>query len=127
VEESKKKKGPNLEDLSVLQEFKYVFQEILRLPPKREIYFSIDLVLGVAPVSKTPYQMSTPELKELQMQLEELLKKWYIRPSVSPWGALVIFIKKKDGTLSLCIDFQQLNKSTVKNKYPLPIIDDLFD
>jgi hypothetical protein len=71
--------------------------------------------------------MSTPELKELQMQLEELLKKGYIRPSVSPWGAPILFVKKKDGTLRLCIDFRQLNKSTVKKKYPLPRIDDLFD
>jgi hypothetical protein len=82
---------------------------------------------GVSPVSKTPYKMSTPEMKELQMQLEELLKKGYIYPSVSPWGALVIFVKKKDGTLRLCIDFRQLNKVTIKNKYPFPRIDDLFD
>jgi hypothetical protein len=82
---------------------------------------------GETLVSKTPYRMSTPELKELQMQLEELLKKGYIRPSVSPWGAPVLFVKKKDGTLRLCIDFRQLNKVTVKNKYPLPRIDDLFD
>jgi hypothetical protein len=71
--------------------------------------------------------MSTPELKELQMQLEELLKKGYICPSVSPWGAPVLFVKKKDGMLRLCIDFRKLNKVTVKNKYPLPRIDDLFD
>jgi hypothetical protein len=82
---------------------------------------------GAAPVSKDPYRMSTPELKELQLQLEEILKKGYIRPSVSPWGALVLFVKKKDGTLRLCIDFRQLNKVTVKNKYPMPRIDDLFD
>jgi hypothetical protein len=78
-------------------------------------------------VSKNPYRMSTPELKELQMQLEELLMKGYIHPSVSPWGAPIIFVKKKDGTLRLCIDFRRLNKSTVKNKYPLLRIDDLFD
>jgi hypothetical protein len=71
--------------------------------------------------------MSTPELKDLQMQLEELLKKGYICPSVSPLGALVLFVRKKYGTLILCIDFRQLNKVTVKNKYPLPRIDDLFD
>jgi hypothetical protein len=82
---------------------------------------------GATPVSKTPYRMSTPELKELQMQLEELLKKGYIHPSVSPWGAPVLFVKKKYGTLRLCIDFRQLNKVTIKNKYPLPRIDDLFD
>jgi hypothetical protein len=82
---------------------------------------------GTTPVSKAPYRMSTLELKELQLQLEELLKKGYIHPSVSLWGAPVLFVKKKDGTLRLCIDFQQLNKVTVKNKYPLPRIDDLFD
>jgi hypothetical protein len=127
VEEPEKTKGPSLEYFSVLQEFEYVFQEIPGFPPKREIDFSIDLVPGASPVSKTPYIMSTPELKELQMQLEELLKKGYIRPSVSPWGAPILFVKKKDGTLRLCIDFRQLNKATVKNKYPLPRIDDLFD
>jgi hypothetical protein len=82
---------------------------------------------GAAPVSRAPYRMRMPELKELQLQLEELLKKGYIHPSVSPWGALVLFVKKKDGTLRLCIDFRQLNKVTVKNKYPLPRIDDIFD
>jgi hypothetical protein len=127
VEEPVDTKGPSLEYFSVLQEFEDVFQEIPGFPPRREIDFSIDLVPGVAPVSKTPYRMSTPELKELQMQLEELLKKGYIRPSVSPWGAPVLFVKKKDGTLRLCIDFRQLNKYTIKNKYPLPRIDDLFD
>jgi hypothetical protein len=97
------------------------------LPPRREIDFSIDLVLGAAPVSKKPYRMSTPKLKELQMQLEELLKKGYIHPSVSPWGAPVLFFKNKDGTLRLCIGFRQLNKYTIKKKYLLPRIDDLFD
>jgi hypothetical protein len=82
---------------------------------------------GVAPVSKAPYRMSTPELKESQLQLEKLLKKGYIHPSVSTWGVLVLFVKKKDETLRMCIDFRQLNKVTVKNKYPLSRIDDLFD
>jgi hypothetical protein len=108
-------------------EFKDVFQEVPGLPPKRNIDFSINWMPGAAPVLKAPYRMSTPELKELQLQLEELLKKGYIRPSVSPWGAPVLFVKKKDGTLRLCIDFWQLNKVTVKNKYPLPRIDDLLD
>jgi hypothetical protein len=97
------------------------------LPLKRDIDFSVNLIPGVAPVSKTPYRMSILELKELQLQLEELLKKGYIRPSVSPWGASVLFVKKKDGTLRLCINFRQLNKVIVKNTYPLPRIDDLFD
>ena len=82
---------------------------------------------GVAPVSKTPYQMSTPKMLELKMQLQDLLEKKYIRPSVSPWGARVLFVKKKDVTLRLCIDYRKLNKVTVKNKYPFPRIDDLFD
>jgi hypothetical protein len=95
VEEPKNMKGPSLEDFSVLQEFEDVFQDISGLPPRREIVFSIDLVHGASPVSKTPYRMSTPELKELQLQLEELLKKGYIRPSVSPWGAPVPFFKRR--------------------------------
>jgi hypothetical protein len=82
---------------------------------------------GATPMSKTPYRMSTPYLKELKMQLEELLNKGYICPSMSPWGALVLFMKKKDGTLRLCIDSRQLNKVTVKKKYHLPRIDDIFD
>ena len=101
--------------------------EILGIPPKRDIDFTIDLVPGAAPVSKTPYRMSTPEMLELKMQLQELLEKKYIRLSVSPWGASVLFVKKKDGTLRLCIDYRKLNKVTMKNKYPLPRIDDLFD
>jgi hypothetical protein len=116
-----------LEDYAFLNEFEDVFKEVLGLAPRRDIDFSIDLMPGATPVSKTPYRMSTPKLKELQMQLEELLKKGYIRPSVSPWGAPVLFVKNKYGTLRLCIDFRQLNKVTVKNKYPLPRIDDLFD
>jgi hypothetical protein len=127
MEETPKDKMPNIEDYAVLKEFEDVFKEIPGFPPKRDIDFSINLMPGAAPVSKTPYRMSTPELKELQMQLEELLKKGYICPSVSPWGAPVLFVKKKDGTLRLCIDFRQLNKVTVKNKYPFPRIDDLFD
>ena len=115
-------------DFHVLQEFREVFpDEIPRLPPKRDIDFIIELVPGAATVSKTPYRMSIPESLELKMQLQELLEKKYIKPSVSPWGAPVLFVKKKDGTLRLCIDYIQLNKFTVKNKYPLPQIDDLFD
>jgi hypothetical protein len=127
MEEAPKDKVPNIEDYAVLREFEDVFREISGFPPKRDIDFSINLMPGATPVSKTPYRMSTPELKELQMQLEEILKKGYIHPSVSPWGAPVLFVKKKDGTLRLCIDFRQLNKVTMKNKYPLPRIDDLFD
>jgi hypothetical protein len=117
----------NLENHRVLKEFKDVFQDVPGLPPKRDIDFSINLMPGAAPVSKAPYRMSTPELKEFQLQLEELLKKGYIHPNMSPWGAPALFVKKKDGMLRLCIDFRQLNKVTVKNKYPLSRIDDLFD
>ena len=119
---------PRLEDYQVLQEFKDVFpDEIPRLSPKRGIYFTIEILPGAAPVSKTTSRMSTPEMLELKMKLQELLGKKYIRPSVSPWGAPVLFVKKKDGTLRLCIDYKQLNKVTVKSKYPLPRIDDLFN
>ena len=109
----------------MLEEFSGVFViEILGIPPKREIDFRIDLMPGTKPISKTPYRMIAQELVELKVQLEELLEKGLIRPSVSPWGAPVIFVKKKDG---LCIDYRQLNKVTIKNRYPFPRIDDLFD
>jgi hypothetical protein len=127
MEEAPKDKVTNVEDCAVLKEFEDVYQEILRLPLKRDIDFSKNLMPGATPVSMNPYRMSTPKLKELHMQLEELLKKGYIHPSVSPWGALVLFVKKKDGTLKICIDFRKLNKVTIKTKYPLPRIDDLFD
>ena len=116
-----------LEDRVVMEYFEDVFKEILGLPLKIDIDFYINLTTGAAPVLKTPYRMSTLELKELQMQLEEILKKGYIHPSVSPWGALVLFMKNRDGTLRLCIDFRQLNKVTGNKKYPLSRIDDLFD
>ena len=103
----------------MLQEFRDVFlNEIPGLPPKRDIDFTIELVPGTTPMSKAPYRMSTPKMLELKMQLQELLEKKYIQPSVSPWGAPVLFVKKKDGTLRLCIDYRQLNKVTVKKKYP---------
>jgi hypothetical protein len=123
-----KEDKPKLEDFVVLREFRDMFvDEIPELPPRREIDFSIDLLPGSTPISKAPYRMSLPELTELKIQLQELLDKEYIRPSVSPWGAPVLFVKKKDGTLRLCIDYRQLNKMTIKNKYPLPRINDLFD
>eukprot|EP00253_Pinus_taeda_P005349 PITA_05349 len=123
-----KDKTTSLNNLPVIQEFADVFpEEILGLPPRRDIDFTIELVPGAAPVSRAPYRMSIPELTELKMQLQELLEKNYIRPSVSPWGAPVLFVKKKDDTLRMCIDYRQLNKLTIKNKYPLPRIDELFD
>ena len=116
------------EDHPILREYRDVFpEEIPGLPPRRDIDFSIELAPGAVPVSRTPYRMSTLELVELKLQLKEMLDKGYIRPSVSSWVTSVLFVKKKDGRLRLCIDFRQLNKVTVKNKYPLPRIDDLFD
>jgi hypothetical protein len=97
------------------------------LPPDREIEFSIDLLLGSSLISKALYRMAPVELKELKEQLQELLDKGFIRPSVSPWGAPVLFVKKKDGSMRLCIDYREINRVTVWNKYPLPRIDDLFD
>ena len=102
-------------------------EELLGLPPPREIEFSIDVVLDATLASITPYRMAPVELKELKLQLQELLEKGFIRPSVSPWGASLVFVNNKDGTLRLCVDYRQLNKMTVKNKYLLPRIDDLFD
>jgi hypothetical protein len=117
-----------LEHLPVVREFADVFpEELPGMPPERELEFTIDLKPGTEPIARTPYRMSTPELQELKMQLKELLDLGLIRPSVSPWGAPVIFIRKKDGSWRLCIDYRQLNKATIKNQYPLPRIDDLFD
>ena len=97
------------------------------LPPEREIEFCIDVVPGTDPISMPPYRMAPAELSELKEQLQELLDKGFIQPSTSPWDAPVLFVKRKDGSLRLCIDYRQLNKVTIKNKYPLPRIDDLFD
>ena len=112
----------------IVREFVDVFPEDLPgLPPARKVDFGIDLEPGTVPISKAPYRMAPAELRELKEQLQELLDKGFIRPSVSPWGALVLFVKKKDGSMRLCIDYRELNKVTIKNKYPLPRIDDLFD
>jgi hypothetical protein len=108
-----------LEHLPVVKEFADVFpEELPGMPPERELEFTIDLKPGTEPIARTPYRMSTPELQELKMQLKELLDLGLIRPSVSPWGAPVIFIRKKDGSWRLCIDYRQLNKATIKNQYP---------
>ena len=117
-----------LEDVPVIREFLDVFPDDLPgLPPERDIDFPIDLVPGTAPISLPPYRMASVELKELKAQLQELVDRGFIRPSISPWGAPVLFVKKKDGTWRLCINYRQLNKVTILNKYPLPRIDDLFD
>ena len=122
------KARPSVSDIPTVSDFPDVFpEEFPGLPPQREIEFAIDVVPGATPASITPYRMAPLELKELKLQLQELLEKGFIRPSVSPWGAPVLLVKRKDGTLRLCIDYRQLNKLTVKNKYPLPRVDDLFD
>ena len=118
----------SVSDIPTVSDFPDVFpKELPGLPPQREIEFAIDVVQGATPASIAPYRMAPLELKELKLQLQELLEKGFIRSSVSPWGAPVLFFKKKDGTLRLCIDYRQLNKLTIKNKYLLPRIDDLFD
>ncbi|GJZ71041.1 putative reverse transcriptase domain-containing protein, partial [Tanacetum coccineum] len=102
-------------------------EDLPGLPPTRQVEFKIDLVPGAAPVARTPYRLAPSEMKELSEQLKELSDKGFIRPSSSPWGAPVLFVKKKDGSFWMCIDYRELNKLTVKNRYPLPRIDDLFD
>ncbi|GKB59886.1 putative reverse transcriptase domain-containing protein [Tanacetum coccineum] len=116
------------EDVPIIKDFPEVFPEdLLGLPHTRQVEFHIDLVPGAAPVARAPYRLAPSEMKELADQLQELSDKGFIRPSSSPWGAPVLFVKKKDGSLRMCIDYRELNKLTVKNRYPLPRIDDLFD
>ena len=117
-----------LEDIPVVREFPDVFpDDLLRLPPDREIDFQIELASGTEPISRAPYKMAPAELKELKVQMEEMVNKGFVRSSMSPWGAPVLFVKKKDGSMRLCIDYRELNKVTIRNQYPLPRIDDLFD
>ncbi|GJY34752.1 putative reverse transcriptase domain-containing protein [Tanacetum coccineum] len=117
-----------LEDMPTVWDFLEVFLENLPgLPPTRQVEFQIDLVPGAAPVARAPYRLAPSELQELSTQLQELSDKGFIRPSSSPWGAPVLFVKKKDGSFRMCIDYHELNKLTVKNQYPLLRIDDLFD
>ena len=122
------KERPDLDLPRVVCEYVDVFpDELPGLPPPRVVDFGIELHPGTSPISMTPHRMAPVELKELRVQLQELLDKGFIRPSTSPWGAPVLFAKKKDKTLRLCIDYRQLNRVTIKNRYPLPRIDDLFD
>ncbi|GJU66401.1 putative reverse transcriptase domain-containing protein [Tanacetum coccineum] len=117
-----------LDDIQVVRDFPEVFPDDLSgLPPVREIEFRIDLIPGASPVVKSPYRLAPSEMLELSNQLKELQDKGFIRPSHSPWGAPVLFVKKKDGAMRMCIDYRELNKLTIKNRYPLPRIDDLFD
>ena len=114
--------------MPVVSEVVDVFpDELPGLPPHREVEFGIDLVTGATPISKAPYCLSLAKLKELKQQLQELTESGFIRPSTSPWRASVLFVKKKDGSLRMCIDYRMLNSVTIKNKYPLLRIDDLFD
>ncbi|XP_070025994.1 uncharacterized protein [Nicotiana sylvestris] len=116
---------PTLQSIPIVNEFPEVFPEDLpRIPPDREIDFGIDLLPSTKSISIPPYRMAPTELKELKVQLKDLLDKGFIRPSISPWGALILFVRKKDGSLRMCIDYRQLNKVTIKNKYHLPKIDD---
>ncbi|GKA13302.1 putative reverse transcriptase domain-containing protein [Tanacetum coccineum] len=124
----KKSDDKRLEDIPVVREFPKVFPEDLPgLPPVRQVEFQIDLIPGAAPVARAPYRLAPSEMQELSNQLQELADRGFIRPSTSPWGAPVLFVKKKDGSFRMCIDYRELNKLTVKNRYPLPRIDDLFD
>ncbi|GJX97968.1 putative reverse transcriptase domain-containing protein [Tanacetum coccineum] len=115
-------------DVPVVNEFLDVFSKDLPgIPLERQVEFRIDLIPGATPIAKTPYRLAPSEMKELMSQLQKLLDKGFIRPSSSLWGAPILFVKKKDGSMQMCIDYRELNKVTVKNVYPLPRIDDLFD
>ncbi|GJY96740.1 putative reverse transcriptase domain-containing protein [Tanacetum coccineum] len=124
----KKSDEKRLKDIPVVREFPKVFPEDLPdLPPVRQVEFQIDLIPGAAQVARAPYRLAPSEMQELSNQLQELADRGFIRPSTSPWGATVLFVKKKDESFRMCIDYRELNKLTIKNRYPLPRIDDLFD
>jgi hypothetical protein len=119
---------PEIKDIPVVCEFPNVFpKDLPRLPPERDIEFVIELKPGTAPIYRRSYRMPPNELAELKIQLQDLLEKGFIRPSSSPWGCPAIFVKKKDQTLRMCVDYRPLNEVTIKNKYPLSRIDILFD
>nr|GFC50943.1 putative reverse transcriptase domain-containing protein [Tanacetum cinerariifolium] len=123
-----KSEEKRLEDVPIVREFLEVFpKDLPGLPPARQVEFQTDLVPGAAPVAQALYRLAPAEMQELSTQLQELSDKGFIRPSSSPWGAPVLFVKKKDGSFRMCIDYRELNKLTVKNRYPLSRIDDLFD
>ena len=124
----KSKEPKKIQDIPQVCDFPDVFPEDLPgLPPNRQVEFRIDLIPEAVPIARSPYRLALSEMQELSSQLQELLSKGFIRPSFSPWGAPVLFVKKKDGSFRMCIDYRELNKLTVKNRYPLPRIDDLFD
>jgi len=117
-----------IKTILVVNEYQNVFPEDLSgLPPDRDVEFAINLLSGTTSILKAPYRMALTKMKELKIQLQDLLDKGFIRPSISPWGAPILFVKKKDGGIRLCIDYRELNKVTIKNRYPLSQIDDLFD
>ncbi|GJY65559.1 putative reverse transcriptase domain-containing protein [Tanacetum coccineum] len=119
---------PTLSDIPTIRDFEDIFSDDLSgLPPQRQVEIHIDLIPGATPVAKSPYRLTPSEMQELSEKLQELQDKGFIRPSYSPWGAPVLFVKKKDGSFRMCIDYHELNKLTFKNRYPLPRIDDLFD
>ncbi|GKF16500.1 putative reverse transcriptase domain-containing protein, partial [Tanacetum coccineum] len=123
-----KSEEKRLKDVLIVQEISKVFPEYLHgLPPARQVEFQIDLVPGVVLVARAPYRLAPAKMQELSTQLQELSEKGFIRPSSSPWGTLVLFVKKKDGSFWMCIDYRELNKLTVKNRYLLLRINDLFD
>ncbi|XP_070052699.1 uncharacterized protein [Nicotiana tomentosiformis] len=123
-----RKETISIENIPVVREFSDIFPgDLPGLPPVREIDFGIDLPPDIQPISIPPYRMAPTELKELKQQLQNLLDKGFIIPSISPWGAPVLFVKNKDGSLRICIDYRQLNKIIIRNKYPFPHIDDMFD
>nr|GEW77970.1 putative reverse transcriptase domain-containing protein [Tanacetum cinerariifolium] len=124
----KKSDERRLENIPVVREFPDVFlEELPGLPPVRQVEFQIDLIPRATPVDRAPYRLAPLEMQELSNQLQELADQGFIRPSTSPWGAPVLFVKKKDRSFRMCIDYHELNKLTGKNRYPLPRIDDLFD
>jgi hypothetical protein len=122
------KEADSLETIKVVLEFPDVFpKDLLGMPPERKVEFAIELLPGNTPIYKRAYRVSGSELVELKKQIDELSEKGYIRPSTSPWAAPILFMEKKDGTRRMCIDYRALNEVTIKNKYPLPRIKDLFD
>jgi hypothetical protein len=117
-----------MDEVPVVMEYPDVFpEELPGMPPDRDVEFIIDLLPGTGPIEKRPYKMDIEELKELKKQLKEQLDKGFIQQSSSSWGAPVLFVEKKDSSKRLVLDYRSLNEVTIKNKYPLPNINDLFD
>jgi hypothetical protein len=118
----------SLEHIKIVCEYPDVFlEELPGMPPDRDIKFSVELLPKTAPISKRAYRMDVKDLIELKQQIEELLEKGFIRPNSSPWGAPILFVNKKDGSRRMCVNYRNLNEVTIKNKYLLPRIEDLFD